>query len=130
MCRSPTLARASSTSQRAAVVAATASQIHDHAFDGNGNRISLTRTTWDLGTGCPSVGSGTVRTSRWSYGGADKLTIGFGGGSYVYGGFGRATTIPEGDTPLAATGASRGAVSLGYYDDDSIRERSPPRSSI
>jgi RHS repeat-associated protein len=104
-----------------AIEAITACQIRDYAFDANGNRTSLTRTTAAAATGCPPTAAGTVTANTWSYDGADKITNGQDGGSYVYDAFGRATTIPQGDTPAAAAGGTPGTVALSYYDDDSVK---------
>lgn len=105
----------------AGLQAITACQIRDYTFDANGNRTGLTRTTGAAGAACPTLGGTGAVTKTWGYDTGDRLTTAPGGGQYVYDAFGRATTIPQADTPLAAAGGSPGAVTLGYYDDDSIK---------
>jgi large repetitive protein len=105
-----------------ALQAATVCQVRDYAFDANGNRSGLTRTTASPGQACPTAGGAGAVTSTWGYDAADQITTAPGGGSYSYDAFGRATTMPQTDTPAAAVpGATPGDVSLGYYDDDSVK---------
>jgi hypothetical protein len=52
-----------------------------------------------------------------SYDTADRVAVGDG---YAYDTFGRTTTIPAGAAPTGGTGGG-GAITLGYYDDDSAR---------
>jgi RHS repeat-associated protein len=100
--------------------ALTACQYRDYALDANGNRTSMTRTTGAAGASCPTPGGTGAVTKTWAFDAGDRLATAPGGGSYVYDAFGRATTIPQADTPAASTGTP-GAVTLGYYDDDSIK---------
>jgi RHS repeat-associated protein len=104
------------------LAAATVCQIRDYAFDANGNRTGLTRTTGSPGQACPTAGGAGAVTSTWTHDSADRITTAPGGGTYAYDDFGRATTMPQADTPAAAvTGSTPGDVTLGYYDDDSIK---------
>ena len=50
--------------------------------------------------------------TSWSTDTADRLTAGSG---YAYDGFGRATTVPAGDSP------SNAALTLGYFDSNAAR---------
>lgn len=83
--------------------------VRKYTFDKNGNRTSLTTTL-----------NGTQTAERtWSYDAADRVGVGSG---YVYDGLGRQTTIPAADAPQTTTAAAgTGAITLGYYDDDSAR---------
>jgi large repetitive protein len=105
----------------AGLQALTACQYRDYAFDANGNRTSLTRTTGAAGAACPTPGGTGAVTKTWTYDDGDRITTAPGGGAYTYDAFGRATTIPQADTPLAAAGGTPGGVTLGYFDDDSIK---------
>jgi RHS repeat-associated protein len=66
------------------------------------------------------VGNGSV-TKTWGYdtGGADRIVSAPGGGSYVYDALGRITTLPQADSPAAASSAP-GNATLAYYDNDAI----------
>ncbi|HEY0904211.1 MAG TPA: RHS repeat-associated core domain-containing protein, partial [Marmoricola sp.] len=101
--------------------ALTACQYRDYTFDPNGNRTSLTRTTGSAGAACPTAGGTGAVTSTWGYDAGDRLITAPGGGTYAYDDFGRATTMPQADTPKAAAGGAPGGVSLGYYDDDTVK---------
>lgn len=80
-----------------------------YGFDANGNRVWQSSAT---NTACASTGATT--TTR-AYDAADRPTTAAGGGTYVYDQLGRQTTIPANDTAHP----SAGAMSLGYFDDDS-----------
>lgn len=85
-----------------------------YTFDADDNRTSLMTSDGDATTGaCTETGGSTSRGS--SYDSADRRTTASG---YVYDLFGRVTTIPGADTPR---GAGAGAITLGYYSDDSAR---------
>lgn len=81
--------------------------VRKYAFDKNGNRTSLTTTV-----------NGTQTAQKtWAFDAADRVTAG-----YVYDGLGRQTSVPAADAPrTGATAAGTGAITLGYYDDDTAR---------
>ncbi|WP_182920440.1 DNRLRE domain-containing protein [Nocardioides cavernaquae] len=81
------------------------------SFDKNGNRLSLSRTPGNADGTCQTPGATGVTTKNWSYDAGDRLT-----GGYVYDAFGRQTTIPATDAPVAANGA----ITLGYTDTDAV----------
>lgn len=105
----------------AGLQALTACQYRDYSFDANGNRTGLTATTGAAGAACPTPGGTGAVTKSWTYDAADRIATAPGGGSYVYDAFGRVASLPQADSPAAAAGGTPGAVSLGYYDDDSIK---------
>lgn len=83
-----------------------------YAFDANGNRTSLSRTTRDAD--CTTTG--TEDTSTWTHDAADRVQTGANSsGTYVYDPFGRQTTIPAADTPA---GPGAGDLTISYHDDD------------
>jgi RHS repeat-associated protein len=84
-------------------------QRRGYGFDANGNRTSQSVAT---NPACASTGAST--TTR-GFDAADRPTSAPGGGAYVYDAMGRQTAIPAADTAHP----SAGAMSLGYFDDDS-----------
>ncbi len=87
----------------------TSCQRRGYGFDANGNRTSQSVATNPT---CASTGAST--TTR-AYDAADRPTSAAGGGAYVYDAMGRQTSIPAADTAHPTAGA----MSLGYFDDDS-----------
>ncbi|MCW2783466.1 MAG: hypothetical protein JWR35_3917 [Marmoricola sp.] len=105
----------------AGLQAMTTCQFRNYTFDPNGNRTSLTTTTAAVTQPCPTPGGTGAVTKTWSYDNGDRVTTAPGGGSYAYDAFGRATTVPQADTPQSAAGGSPGVITLGYYDTDAAQ---------
>jgi RHS repeat-associated protein len=92
-------------------------QLRQYAFDDNGNRTSLTRTPANPDGSCATDSSAGTSTT-WSYDAGDRFTT----PGYTYDAFGRATSIPTGDTPTGMTGGGTATgIDLGYDDADGIR---------
>lgn len=86
-----------------------------YGFDRNGNRRTKATATSGADGLCPA-GGGTSTTRLFDT--ADRPVTGANGtGSYAYDLLGRTTTVPAADTSKPADGA----VTIGYYDDDSAR---------
>ena len=93
----------------------TACQTRSYSFDKNGNRTSQTSVDGLTAGGCTTTGGSSIARS---YDTADRPTTGANGqGAYTYDPLGRQLSIPAADAPLAALGD----ITLGYYDDDTIR---------
>ena len=85
----------------------------DYTFDANGRRTSLAATTHPGGD-CTSGTGATTTSASYAYDSADRPTTGAGGaGTYTYDVFGRQTTMPAADAPIAGAGD----YTLSYFDD-------------
>lgn len=92
-------------------------EVRLYTFDTNGNRTSLTKRAANTDGSCATSGGTTTNTNY--YNAADQRTNGADGtGTYTYDPLGRATTIPDVDTPAGATADD---LTIGYYDTDAAR---------